>query len=75
MMASSREKDSMTEMTIAHLRQQISSEHEAAQRGLSGLVSMATHRSITARMERAVLHLQSLCDVGLEQEAQALLFC
>jgi hypothetical protein len=64
----------MTETTIAHLRQQIDSEHEAAQRGLFGLASMATHRSITARMERAVQRLQALYDAGLEQEAQALLF-
>jgi hypothetical protein len=73
-MASGREKDSMTEMTIAHLRQQIISEHEAAQQGLFGLASIASHRSITARMERAVQHLQTLYDAGREQEAQALLF-
>jgi hypothetical protein len=64
----------MTETTIAHLRQHISSEHEAAQQGLLGLASVASHRSITARMERAVKHLQALYDAGREQEAEALLF-
>jgi hypothetical protein len=63
----------MTETTIVHLRQQITSEHEAAQQGLSGLAIVASHHSITARMERAALHLQALCATGLEQEAKMLL--
>jgi len=69
-----RKKDSMTGSEVTRLRQQISSEHEAAQRGLSGLASVATHRSITERMERAVQHLQALCAADLEQEANTLLF-
>jgi hypothetical protein len=63
----------MTETTVAHLRQHITSEHEAAQRGLSGLASVATHRSITARMERAWQRLQALHTAGQEQEARELL--
>jgi hypothetical protein len=64
----------MTGSTVSHLRQQILSEEEAAQQGLSGLAIVATHQAITSRMERAVQRFEALCAVGKEQEAQALLF-
>jgi len=64
----------MTGSTVAHLRQQITSEQEAAQQGLYGLAMVASHHTITARMERAVQHLEALCAAGKEHEAQALLF-
>jgi hypothetical protein len=63
----------MIENEITYFRQQQFLQNQAAQNGLSGLASVATHRSITARMERASHHLQMLCDAGMEQEAQALL--
>jgi hypothetical protein len=62
------------EGSIVHLKQQISAEHEAAQQGLYGLASVATHRTITARMEQAFLRVQALRAAGNEHEAQALLF-
>jgi hypothetical protein len=64
----------MTGSTIAHLRQQITNEQEAAQQGLYGLAMVASHQAITARMERAVLYIEALYAAGKEQEAQALLF-
>jgi len=64
----------MTGSTVAHLRQQITREQEAAQQGLYGLAMVASHQAITARMERAVFYLEALCAAGKEQEAQALLF-
>jgi hypothetical protein len=63
----------MTNTSIVAFRQQLTSEREAAHQGLSGLASVASHRSIAARMERAWQHLQTLQAAGQEHEAQALL--
>src|SRR6266581_4761884 len=41
----------MSTSFIAHLRQQLTCEHEAAQYGLSGLAMVASHQSIIARRE------------------------
>jgi hypothetical protein len=62
------------EGSIVHLKQQITAEQEAAHRGLYGLASVATHRSITARIEQAWMRIQALRAAGNEYEAQALLF-
>jgi hypothetical protein len=59
---------------VAHLKQQISAEQQATQRGFYGLASVATHLTITARMEQAFLRVQVLRAAGKEYEAQALLF-
>jgi hypothetical protein len=63
----------MNSSAFAHLRQHLREEHEAAHQGLSGLAQIASHRSITARMERAWSRVQTLRAVGCEQQAQALL--
>jgi hypothetical protein len=63
----------MTGSEAAYLRQQISSEGEAAQRGVSGFASVASHCAITARMERTWQHFQALHAAGREHEAQVLL--
>jgi hypothetical protein len=61
----------MLETDIAYFRHQQLLQDQAAQNGLSGLASVATRRSITARMERASYHIQVLCATGKEQEARA----
>ncbi len=63
----------MAEGMIVQLRQQITSEQEAARQGVYGLACVAAHRSITARMEQAWQRLQALQEAGMEQEARALL--
>ncbi len=55
------------------MRQQIGSAYEAGQHGLYGLALRASHQSITARLERAWLRLQTLHAIGQEQEVRVLL--
>ena len=63
----------MSTSFIAHLRQQLTCEHEAAQYGLSGLAMVASHQSIIARMEHAWRRVQTLHAAGHHQQALALL--
>jgi hypothetical protein len=59
----------MTESEIARFRQEQALEEQAAQQGLYGFASVATHRSITARMERGAEHLLALFAQGKPEEA------
>jgi hypothetical protein len=59
---------------VARLREQITLEYEAAQRGLSGLAMTASHQFITARMERMWEHLQELTQLVGADEACAIVF-
>ena len=59
---------------VARLREQITLEYEAAQRGLSGLALTASHQFITARMERMWEHLQELTQLVGADEACAIVF-
>ena len=54
---------------VAHLRQQIALEYEAAERGLVGMAMTARHDFIQARMERIAEYHQVLVKELGEQEA------
>jgi len=54
----------MTESEIAKFRQQQTLQEQAAQQALYGVASVATHRSITARMERGAQYLLTLLKAG-----------
>lgn len=59
---------------IARLRQQIADEYVAATSGLTGLASgTATHKFITARMERMQACHAALKDLVGEQEASRMM--
>ena len=58
---------------IAYLRQRIDLQEEAAVRGLYGPAVVASHESITARMERAAEHLLQLAEAGRYEEAFSLM--
>jgi hypothetical protein len=58
---------------IAYLCQRIELQEEAAIRGLYGPAIVASHESITARMERAAEHLLQLIEAGKHEEVFALM--
>lgn len=59
---------------VAHVRQQIDQEYEAAQRGLHGLASgLARHDVINAKMRREAKHVLGLIATGQDQQAQSYL--
>ena len=63
----------MADSEVMCLLRQIEMEYEAAQRGLTGVASVASHQFITARVERiARCHLALVQRVGA-QEATRLL--
>ncbi len=57
---------------VARLREQITLEYEAAQRGLSGIAMTASHQFITVRMERMWEHVQELTQLVGADEACAI---
>ncbi len=59
---------------VAAFRRQQARDYEAAQQGLSGLAVVATHASITARMEQGAKRILGLMQEGKHDEAHALLF-
>ncbi len=59
---------------VAHFRQQQGLHEQAAQQGLSGVAVIATHASITARMEQGAKRILDLIHEGRHQEAHTLLF-
>ena len=59
---------------VGHFRQQQALHEQAAQQGLSGLAVVATHASITARMEHGAKHILGLIHEGRHQETHTLLF-
>lgn len=62
----------MTESGVAKFREQQALQEQAAQRGLYGLAIVASHASITARMERGAERLLQLIQEGRHEEAKAL---
>jgi plasmid maintenance system killer protein len=58
---------------IAAFRQQQALEYEAAQRGLQGLAMVASHESITARMEMGAERLLQMIEEGRHEEALAIM--
>ena len=58
---------------VARFREQQSSEEYAAQQGLSGLAIVASHASITARMEMGAEKILHLFQEGKQEEAVALM--
>ncbi len=58
---------------VAQLMQQIVLQEEAAQRGLTGFAIVATHESITKRMELGAEHILRLITEGKHDEAVALM--
>ncbi|HZS76498.1 MAG TPA: hypothetical protein VFA41_07775 [Ktedonobacteraceae bacterium] len=59
---------------IAQLRQRIELEHQAAQRGLTGLaLGTSKHEFITARMQRSAERLLKLIQEGKHQEVEAIM--
>ncbi len=59
---------------VAAFRRQQARDYEAVQQGLSGLAIVATHASITARMEQGAKRILDLIQEGKHDEAHALLF-
>ncbi len=59
---------------VTQFRQQQALHEQAAQQGLSGLAIVATHDSITARMEQGAKRLLDLIQEGKHDEAHELLF-
>ncbi len=58
---------------IAYLRQCIELQEKAAMRGMYGPAIVASHESITVRMERAAEHLLQLVEAGKHEEVFALM--
>ncbi len=59
---------------VAHFRQQQALQEQAAQQGLSGLAIVASHASITVRMEQGAKSILGLIQQAKHDEAHALLF-
>jgi len=70
------EKDTMNSngSEVAQFRQQQALREQSAQQGLSGLAVVATHASLTARMEQGAKRILGLIQAGKHDEAHALLF-
>lgn len=58
---------------VAYFREQQALRDESAERGLSGFAAVASHESITARMERGAERILRLAQEGKHEEALALM--
>lgn len=58
---------------VAQFRQQQASQEQATQQGLFGLAMVASHKTITARMEIAAIYLLKLCEEGKQEEVVVLM--
>ena len=58
----------MAESEVAKFRQQQALQEQAAQQGLYGLAIVASHETITARMERGAERLLQLIQEGKHEE-------
>jgi hypothetical protein len=63
----------MERSEVARFKEQQSLEEHAAQQGLSGLAIVASHASITARMEMGAEKILHLFQEGKREEAIALM--
>ncbi len=59
---------------VTQFRQQQALHEQAAHQGLSGLAVVATHASITVRMEQGAKRILDLIQEGKHDEAHTLLF-
>jgi hypothetical protein len=57
---------------VARFRQEQALQEEAGKQGLSGLAIVASHETITARMEIGAQRILQLIQEGKHEEAQAL---
>ncbi len=62
----------MTESVVARFKQEQALQEQAAQRGLYGVALVASHETITARMEIGAERLLQLIRKGRHEEAKAL---
>ena len=58
---------------VAHFRELVALEEQAAVLGMSGFAMTASHEFITARMERGGQHILRLIELGRHNEAMALM--
>lgn len=63
----------MAESEIAKFREQQALQEQAAQQGLYGLAVVASHASITARMEIGAERILKLFEEGKQEEAVTLM--
>ena len=63
----------MAKSEIAQFRQEQALREQAAQQGLNGVAMVASHKFITARMDRAAEHLLHLIQAGRHEEAISLM--
>ena len=63
----------MSKSDVIRLKQQIQTEHEAAQQALYGLASGANHASINARMQQGADYLLTLLDAGKYEDVARLM--
>ncbi len=65
--------DTTNHSEVAHIREQITLESQAAHNGLCGLAIVASHRSITERMEQGAARLLKLIEQGKHDEVARLM--
>ncbi len=58
---------------VSQFRETCEQAHEGAKQGLGGIAIVASHKSITARMQRGAERILHLIAQGRHQQAQALL--
>jgi hypothetical protein len=63
----------MSNSEVANFREQLALEEQAIRLGFSGPAIVASHASITARMERGAERIIRLFEEGKQQEAAALM--
>jgi hypothetical protein len=63
----------MSKSEIATFREQQALQDQAARQGLYGLAAVASHASITARMERGAGRILKLIEAGRHEEARSLM--
>jgi hypothetical protein len=63
----------MAESEVAQFREQQALQEEAARQGLYGLAVVASHETITARMEIGAARIHTLFQEGRPKEAVALM--
>jgi hypothetical protein len=63
----------MVTSEVTRFRQQQALQEQAAQQGLYGLAAVASHKAITARMQRGGDRILKLIAAGRHEEARALM--
>ncbi len=63
----------MSKSEVVNIRERIALEEQAMRLGFSGPAIVASHKAITARMERGAERILKLFEEGKQQEAVALM--